>query len=71
MTQKQSDNKVEQSSFTLIVCFDSKLVVVVVVIGLRVTSHLIMRLTAMRVTVIEISSHLCNILILIIVKAYL
>ena len=36
-TQKQSDCKVEQSSFTLIACFDSKLVVVVVVIGLMET----------------------------------
>ena len=34
MPQKQGDYKVEQSSFTLIALFDSKLVVVVVVIGL-------------------------------------
>ena len=36
-TQKQSDYEVEQSSFTLIALFDSKLVVVVVVSGLMET----------------------------------
>ena len=36
-TQKQSDYMLEQSFFTLIACFDSKLVVVVVVIGLMET----------------------------------
>ena len=37
----------------------------------RATSHLTMRLTAMRMTVHEVSSHLCKILTLIIVKTYL
>ena len=36
-TQKQSDYKVEQSFFTLIALFNSKLVVVVVIIGLMET----------------------------------
>ena len=36
-TQKQSDYKVEQSSFMLIACFDSKLVIVVVVTGIMET----------------------------------
>ena len=36
-TQNQSDYKVEQSSFTLIALFGSKLVVVMVVIGLMET----------------------------------
>ena len=39
--------------------------------GLRATSHLSVRLTAMRVTVNEVSSHLCKILTLITVKTYL
>ena len=51
--------------------FDSKLVAVVVVIGLRATSHLSVRLTAMHVTVNEVSSHLCKILTLIMVKTCL
>ena len=38
---------------------------------LRATSHLSLRLTVMCVTVNEVSSHLCKILILIIVKTYL
>ena len=38
-TQKQSDYKVEQSSFTLIAFFYSKLVVVVVVIGFKPGFH--------------------------------
>ena len=36
-TQKQNNFKVEQSSFNLVALFDSKLVVVVVVIGLMKT----------------------------------
>ena len=40
-------------------------------IPLRATSHLSVRLTAMRVTVNEVSSDLCEILTLIIVKIYL
>ena len=36
---KQNDYKVEQSSFTLIALFDSKLVVVVVVFGLKPGFH--------------------------------
>ena len=36
-TQKQSDYKVERSSFTLNALFDLKLVVVVIVIGLMET----------------------------------
>ena len=38
---------------------------------LKATSHLSVRLTAMRVTVNEVPSHLCKILTLIIVKTYL
>ena len=37
----------------------------------KATSHLSVRLTAMRVTVNEVSSDLCKILTLIIVKTYL
>ena len=42
-----------------------------IAVFLRATSHLSVRLTAMRVTVNEVSSHLCKILTLIIVKIYL
>ena len=37
----------------------------------RTTSHLSVRLTAMLVTVNEVSSHLCKMLTLVIVKIYL
>ena len=40
-------------------------------VSIRATSHLSMRLTAMHVTVNEVSSHSCKILTLIVVKTYL
>ena len=40
-------------------------------VNVKATSHLNVSLTALRVTVNEVSSHLCKILTLIIVKIYL
>ena len=45
--------------------------IIIIIIIIKVTSHLSVKLTAIRVTVNEVSSHLCKVLTLIIVRAYL